>query len=126
MEVILNGTVLDGYGYANLDEIEDFEYNFVDSSYPKIIFDFGLIFSCIILLGYRAILVENYNKKNYWLVLTIFFVLAWSFVEQYIVNIGKNVFALALIPLLEIGKINKLNYENLKNRAKNNKFLGGV
>jgi len=103
-----------GYGYTNLDEIEEFEYNFVDSSYARILFDYGLIFSCLVLVGYTTILIKNYNRKNYKLVLTIFFVLIWSFIEQYIIDLGKNVFVIAFIPILEMIPINCLNYNNVK------------
>ena len=113
-----NGWGAYGYKETTVSD-EDFKYNFIDSSYASIVFDYGLVFSCIVLLGYRKILVDNLEKKNYWLVLVIIFVLLWSFIEQYIVNLGKNVFVLALIPLLELGEIKTFNYQNLKKLTKN-------
>lgn len=109
-----------GYGYTNLDEIEEFEYNFVDNSYAVIVFNYGIIFATIVLIGYTYILIINYEKKNYNLIFTIFFVLIWSFIEQYIIEIGKNVFVLAFIPLLQIQPINWLNYDNVVAKIKNN------
>ena len=103
-----------GYGYKEQNNEEEFTYNFLDSSYASIVFDYGLIFSCMVILGYRKILITNYKDKNYWLVITIIFVLLWSFIEQHIINLGKNVFVLTFIPLLEIGTINRLSYDNLK------------
>lgn len=103
-----------GYGYKEQNNEEEFTYNFLDSSYASIVFDYGLVLSCIVILGYRKILITNYKDKNYWLVITIIFVLLWSFIEQHIINLGKNVFVLTFIPLLEIGTINRLSYDNLK------------
>lgn len=103
-----------GYGYKEQNSEKEFTYNFLDSSYASIVFDYGLVLSCIVILGYRKILITNYKDKNYWLVITIIFVLLWSFIEQHIINLGKNVFVLTFIPLLEVGPINRLSYSNLK------------
>ena len=103
------------YGYKDTQVTEEnFKYSFVDSSYASIVFDYGLILTCIVLLGYRRILINKLEEKNYWLVFTIIGVLIWSFIEQYIINLGKNIFVLTLIPLLDMGKINFLDYDNLK------------
>ena len=114
-----------GYGYKELDEGEVFQYNFVDSSYAIMIFDYGVVFSSIIILGYRKIMIDNFNRKNYWLVISIMFILVWSFIEQHIINLGKNVFVLAFMPLLEMGEIEKLSFNEIskvinKNRCKDN------
>lgn len=108
-----------GYGYKEQDNDQEFTYNFLDSSYASIVFDYGLIFSCMVILGYRKILITNYKDKNYWLVITIIFVLLWSFIEQHIINLGKNVFVLTFIPLLEMGTINRLSYNNIKLKINN-------
>lgn len=101
-----------GYGYSETDE--DFTYNLVDTAYSRMIFDYGLIFSALLILGYREILIKNYNEKNYWLLFVIIFVLIWAFLEPIILNLGRNAFALALMPLLDIGQI------NLSKKEKNN------
>lgn len=92
-----------GYGYRGVDE--EFTYNLVDSAYARTIFDYGLVFSALLILGYREILIKCYNEKKYWLLFVIIFVLIWSFLEPIILNIGRNMFVLALIPLLDIGQI---------------------
>ena len=92
-------------GYIEQEESEDFTYNFVDNSYARLVLDYGIILSCLVICAYREVLIRNYNNKNYWLVFTIIFILIWSFIEQYIINIGKNVFVLSFIPLLELGEI---------------------
>ena len=102
-----------GYGYSETDE--DFTYNLVDTAYSRMIFDYGLIFSVLLILGYREILIKNYNDKNYWLLFVIIFVLIWAFLEPIILNLGRNAFALALMPLLDIGQIDLSKKE--KNKA---------
>ena len=101
------------FGYQEQDDGEEFIYNFVDSSYARLVLDYGIVFSCIIIWAYREILIKNYENKNYWLIFAILFILGWSFIEQYIVSLGKNVFMLSLIPLLEMGEIKQLSYSNI-------------
>lgn len=102
-----------GYGYVDTDEMDDFEYNFVDSSYAKLIFDFGIIYTILIILAYIYCLVNNYNQNNYWAVISVFFVLIWSFIEPYLISLGRNPLTLLLIPVLEIGMVNL----NIKKRS---------
>lgn len=103
-----------GYGYIEQEESEEFTYNFVDSSYARLVLDYGVVLSCIVICAYREVLIRNYNNKNYWLVFTIIFILIWSFIEQYIINLGRNVFVLSFIPLLEMGKIKRLNNKKIE------------
>ena len=111
------------YGYKELDDGEEFVYNFVDSSYARLILDYGIIFSCMVIYAYTEVLKKSYKEKNYWRILTIMFILVWSFIEQYIVNIGKNAFILSFIPLLETGKIKQLDYINIRKKNKSYKQL---
>ena len=98
-----------GYGYVNLEEMDEFEYNFVDSSYAKIIFDYGIIYMILVIFAYQYMLRKNFNEKNYWAVASLLFVLIWSFIEPYIINLGRNPLILLLIPTLEIKTINFKN-----------------
>lgn len=114
-----------GHGYIDTEDIEEFKYSYVDSSYARIMFDYGIIFTIIVLIGYTIVLIENYKFKNYWIIFTLFFVLIWSLIEQHLVNIYINLFVLTLIPLFELGKIKFLNYNNIKlkiKRVKNEKI----
>ncbi len=106
------------YGYKELEEGEEFVYNYVDSSYARLILDYGIIFSCIVIYAYRETLMKSYEEKNYWLIFAILFILVWSFIEQYLININKNLFILSFIPLLEMGKIEQLNYSNISKMIK--------
>lgn len=107
-----------GYGYKGAEEDQEFIYNFVDSSYARLILDYGIVFSCIVIYAYREILLRSYENENYWLIFSIMFILGWSFIEQYIFNIDKNMFILSFIPLLEMGEIKKLSYSNIKKKFK--------
>ena len=106
-EKILNGYGWGGNEFENQNNVKDFQYNFVDSSYAKNIFDFGIIFSVLVIAAYTYILIQNYKNKNYWLIVSVFIVLIWAFVEPYLINVGRNIFTISLIPTLEIGKIEK-------------------
>ena len=103
-----------GYGYIEQEESEDFTYNFVDNSYARLVLDYGIVLSCIVICAYREVLIRNYNNKNYWLVFTIIFILIWAFIEQHIINIGRNVFVLSFIPLLQLGEIKRWNNKEIE------------
>ncbi len=104
--------------YVDSENVQDFEYNYIDISYARIFFDYGIIFTIFVLLSYSALLVKSFNEKDYWLVFALFFVLIWSIIEPYMITIGKNNFVLAFIPLLEIGAINNLDYAVIKSKVK--------
>jgi len=107
-----------GHGYLDVDSNEKFKYNYVDSSYPRMVLDYGVIVSGIIFLVYTLALLKCYRKKNYWLMMTLLFIVVWCFIEQNIINIWRNVFILSFIPYLEKFPINKLDYDNLKQKFK--------
>ena len=47
-----------GYGYKEeLTTNNNYEYNFVDASYPRILFDYGIVLSVIILIAYSNLLL---------------------------------------------------------------------
>lgn len=89
---------LAGYGYIETDD--NYNYNFVDNSYARILLDYGLIFTIIIIIGYTRLLLYCCDKKNMVLYIIITIILIWSFVEPYIVNISRNIFVISFILLL--------------------------
>ena len=101
-----NGIGWGGYGYINKEKMKDFKYNYVDSSYARIVFDYGIIFTYIILLGYTIILFYYLKQENYCECFILLIVLLWCFIEPIIIDIGRNIFVILLIPLLEF-KMNK-------------------
>lgn len=78
-----------GQGYIDL---ENNEYNYVDSSYIRIIFDYGVIGMISILYMYIKSLNKHINEKNYYLYIVLVFILIWSFIEPYIFSVGRNIF----------------------------------
>ncbi len=109
-----------GHGYIDTDEMESFNYNYVDSSYARVMLDYGIVFCSIVLLGYTFTLTHNYDK-NKWLIFSLLFICIWSFVEQHLVNIGRNIFVISLLPLIEIGNIKLLSYTSIKNKIRGRK-----
>lgn len=92
-----------GYGYSDEIDTNNFEYNFVDSSYSRLIFDFGIIYTLAILFAYTYSITYYLKKKDYWSLVTIIFILTWSFIEPFMINLTRNPLALLLIPALELG-----------------------
>ena len=92
-----------GYGYL-VEELEYYDYNFVDSSYVRILFDFGTIMSAIILVAYTLLIEKTFKIKDYWLLLAIIITLISAFVEPYITTIQHNIFLIAISLVLNINK----------------------
>ena len=110
-----------GHGYIDTEEINDFKYNYVDISYARIIFDYGIIPTIVILIAYTALFVRSFKRGDYWLLCTLFFILIWSMIEPFIINIGKNIFVMEFIPFLEIGEIDLIKIKNFIRRDRNAK-----
>ena len=105
-----------GHGYVKNNNFNSSEYNYVDISYIRILLDYGIVATILILYAYTAILIKSYNQKKYWLCIIMFYILIWSFIEPYIIYIGKNIFALAFRNIINEGKkIRFLDYNFLKN-----------
>lgn len=111
------------YGAADLDKKNNFEYNFVDSSYAKLIFDYGIIYTAIIIASYTYILVTNFNKRNYWSVITIVLILMWSFIEPYLMDFGRNPLVVLLVPVFELGVIDLKNRKIYLKEKNNNNII---
>lgn len=105
-----------GYGYVDGIDVDNFEYNFVDSSYARLIFDFGIIYTLTVLFAYTYNLIYYLKKKDYWTLLVIIFVLIWSFIEPFMINIARNPLALLLVPVLELGP--SIHFKKLGNTLK--------
>ena len=92
----LSGKVC-GVGYAEAAP-EDFlnTYNFVDISYIRGLFDFGIIPTVLIVLGYGLAIKKAAQKKELVLVLALLATVLWCFVEPFMFTLGKNVMAVCL------------------------------
>lgn len=104
-----------GYGYI---EQENFSYNFVDISYIKILLDYGVITLILLVASYILSINEWIKRKDYYSVYALLIILLWACIEPNIINISMNIFILLLIPIINYGPINKLDYDNI---IKNNK-----
>ena len=69
------------------------------------LYDYGIVLSAVILAAYTARIYCACKKREYDLLFAMLWVLVWLFVEPYIISIGKNIFILAFIPLLDAGRI---------------------
>lgn len=90
-----------GYGYRDTNDMGTFEYNFVDSSYPRILLDYGVIFTFIVLIGYSLILNYYIKNNNLIMYLIFVFILLWSVIEPSIISIPKNILVVAFSILLK-------------------------
>ena len=82
------------YGYSKDIDYDNFKYNFVDSSYSRIMFDYGYIVSAIIICLYTILVYDLYKKKNYNYIFIMTIIVLWSFIDPIIFNIGQNTFLL--------------------------------
>ena len=109
-----------GYGYTK-EKTQDYDYNFVDCSYFRLLFDYGIIFTIVILLAYTEALINCGSQKKYWDIFAICIVLISAVIEHHLIDIGLNIFLVLCIPLLDIGNIECLDYENIKKLLVNKK-----
>lgn len=86
-----------GIGYAEAVP-EDFvnTYNFVDISYIRGLFDFGIVPTIAIVTGYGFAIRKYAQKKELILVLALLATVLWCFIEPFIFAIGKNVMVICL------------------------------
>lgn len=99
-----------GYGYV---EQENFSYNFVDISYIKILLDCGFTTLILLVVSYILSIDEWIERKDYYSVYALLIILLWACIEPNIVNISMNIFILLLIPIINYGPINQLDYNNI-------------
>lgn len=94
--VTLFGSGIEWYGWGGFGHTElpqGFEYNFVDISYIRVLFDFGIIGSIVIIAGYTRLL---YKQKDRDIIAVLIFVLIWAFIEPVLAVTARNVFLLLL------------------------------
>lgn len=86
-----------GIGYAEVVP-DDFvnTYNFVDISYIRGLFDFGILPTIAIVTGYGFAIKRYAEKKDLILTLALLATVLWCFVEPFIFAIGKNVMVVCL------------------------------
>ena len=102
-----------GFGYSENIDTKNYVYNYLDNSYARLILDYGVIFTILVIMGYTILLIQNYKKKDYWMIFIIFIILVLSELEPHLIDLNKNIFVICFIPLLEYKPIEKLAYSNI-------------
>lgn len=82
-------------GKLNPSSISDI-YNFVDCAYAKCLFDYGIITTIFIILGYAAIYRYSFKENNCILILIISITLIVSIVEPRLFSIELNPYILLM------------------------------
>ncbi len=94
------GTEVEWIGWGGMGYLRPYDeavlYNFVDISYIRILFDYGIIGSVAILFGYSLAIKDAIKGRNLFLLTVILVMLCWCFVEPFILNLGKNIFVVCL------------------------------
>ena len=86
------GSAVEWHGYGFYETVENFKYNFVDISYVRMLFDYGVAMSVIIIGLYTLALKDAYRQKDCITAFVIVAVLLWAFVEPYIFSVSRNIF----------------------------------
>jgi len=68
------------------------QYNYVDCSYIKIMFDFGIILLIIILCGYVLAAIKAVKEDEKYLCMAIIMVAIYSIIEPRLIQVGYNPF----------------------------------
>ncbi len=107
-----------GNGIIGDELITKKNYNYVDTSYLRIMLDNGILIIIIAMISYTWILVKCWKQQNLTLLSIFVIILIFGLIEPSLMQLTKNVFLLEFIPLLNLKKIKKLDYESIKNYLK--------
>lgn len=102
-----------GVGHDPDIDLENYTYNFVDNSYVRIIFDYGVIPSLLIIIGYTIILIKNYKNNDYRSIFILIIMMLMAEMEPCLVDFNSNIFLIYFVPLMEYKPIEKLTYKNI-------------
>lgn len=93
-------------------------YNFVDCAYAKSLFDYGIIITVLIILGYAAIYTYSIKKGKDLLILIISVILVISIVEPRLLSIELNPYLLMMNKGLLLNNAAVINFFKVKNKLK--------
>lgn len=88
------------------------EYNFVDTSYIKLLLDNGILVWIIIMLLWLATCIKAYKSNNRYLLYALSFLAIYCIVEQWLMNLGANPF----VVFLAVGIFGSTTYSNVRTR----------
>ena len=83
-----------GWGHTQIELTGT--YNYVDSSYLKLLLDNGIIIWLIIMIGWTTVSIKAYKTNNRYLVYALSFLAVYCMVEQWLMNLGANPFVIFL------------------------------
>ena len=72
------------------------EYNYVDSSYIRILLDNGALIWSMLIVGWTNTSIKAYKTHNRYLLWTLALLAAYFIIEQWLMNLGANLFLLYL------------------------------
>jgi len=85
-----------GYGGLNDISVVENSYNYVDCAYAKMLFDYGVVFSIFVCVGYAFMYKYATKRKDYILILAVTMILIVSIMEPRLISIEMNPFVLLL------------------------------
>ena len=92
-----------GHGYIYQ---KDFEYNFVDIAYLKILFDYGLLFLILYILSYTMYMKKIVTNKERVFIIINILILIWGMIEPGMLEVSKNPFIILILSnVFNLGKI---------------------
>lgn len=106
--ITLFGERIDWIGNGGVGHIKrslEGEYNYVDCSYIKIMFDYGIVICAIVVVGFTIASIVAVKKNNKYLLLALSFVAVYSIIEPRLIEIGFNPFVLILVALIDTSSI---------------------
>lgn len=90
------------------------DYNYVDMSYVRIIFDYGIIGAIFILYAYIDAIEHCIEKDEKWILACILIILVWSIIEPVIFSMSRNLFLIYLGNVLASNPNKKLLSEGTR------------
>lgn len=97
--VHLFGQKIEWIGWGGLghttSQLSD-RYNFVDASYLKLLLENGLIVWLLIIFMWTALSIIAYRNNKRYLTWALSFIAVYSLVEQWLMNMGTNLFLIFL------------------------------
>lgn len=101
-----------GNGYVPSEK--KLKYNYVDTSYVRILLDYGVVTLLLVLVAYSWILFQKQKSHDIYGFSIFICILIWGVIEPYLISIEHNIFILEFLPLLEIGKIDFFRFDHIK------------
>ncbi len=94
--------------------LQDLNYNYVDMSYLRILFDYGIVGSLFIIYAYIKTIGYCIEKNEKITLMCIFIILIWGLIEPVIFSISRNLFIIYLGQAIARGRNKKLLVEDTR------------